>query len=93
MWRGRGPRMGGPPLAAGTELQAPARETSPCCCRGGSAFPSPASLLLLLTFQLLSYWHHSLLPLLLWSLHQTDVNPQCAGGSSTATNGCKVQRC
>ena len=47
---------GGPPLAAGAEPRAPARETlSPgrCC----SAFPSPGPLLLLLTFQLLSYWH------------------------------------
>ncbi|KAF6125350.1 hypothetical protein HJG60_009844 [Phyllostomus discolor] len=39
-----------------------------CCC---SAFPSPVPLLLL-TFQLLSYWYHPVL-LQLRPLHQTDV--------------------
>lgn len=59
---------------------------NPLCCCCCSAFPSPASLLLLLTFQLLSYWHHLVL-LLLRPLHQTDVNPPCAGSGAQPEMG------
>lgn len=73
---------GGSFLAAGAELQL--LPGKPSLLSAAKPFPALPLSPLLLKFQLLHYWHHSL-PL--WSLHQTDVNPQCAGGSSAAARG------
>ena len=69
---------GGSFLATGAELQL--LPGKPSFLSAAEPFPALPLSPLLLKFQLLHYWHHSLL---LRSLHQTDVNPQCAGGSST----------
>lgn len=69
---------GGSFLATGAELQL--LPGKPSFLSAAEPFPALPLSPLLLKFQLLRYWHHSLL---LRSLHQTDVNPQCAGGSST----------
>ena len=73
---------GGSFLAAGAELQL--LPGKPSLLSAAEPFPALPLSPLLLKFQLLHYWHHSL-PL--WSLHQTDINPQCAGGSNVAACG------
>lgn len=78
---------GGPFLTAGAELQL--LPGKPSLLSAAKPFPALPLSPLLLKFQLLHYWHHSL-PL--WSLHQTDVNPQCAGGSSTWAHGLERPR-